>query len=518
MSAALALAAEPEPRTGPLAGAFRWLFAGPLLSPIATVAASAIIPVGPWLVSVMALSVISLTLTPVLGRGAIEDIRLSVVYAFATSLVATAPVATVAARLARGAAEEHGGRLVPEIYAACLIFAGLTAQIFALAVVFGFGIHDVRLAVAFVALTGSASMLWTSFAMLSALGRHWQVVGAFLLGTLLAIACALLSTLGTPSVEVLLWSFALGLSIGHHLMFTSTVGSVRVTGAGLIEAARAIWREVVRNHLLFFGVFFTMAGVWADKTVFWFSPDGMVAHSGLFHFAPYDSATFIAHLSMIPTLAAWYLFQQSELEPRVRAFWSLIGERPTYRLLSSRATELQEMIWRNVFRILFFQGACTIVLIMLAPQIVRMLSMRSDQIELLQISSVAMLLQSLFFLCTAIIMVCNRTRTFFRLALMFFVTTVALGVGFYLLVGVSAYAIFFASLISATASFVFAFRAVGDFLFTIFVRENDGLYAERPDVTPGELARNVLAAAVRRLPRDSLRAPEAAAGPTGVPA
>ncbi len=423
MSAAASLSGRSAPRLLSPVRAARWLFGGPVLSPIATVAASAIIPVGPWLVSVMALSVISLTLTPVLGRAAIEDIRLSVVYAFAVSLLATAPTATLAARLVRQSAEENGGRLIPELYAACLIFAGVCAQLFALAVVFGFGMHDVRLATAFVVLTTTGSMLWTSFAMLSALGRHWHVVGAFLLGTLLAIGCALLSTVGTPSVEILLWSFALGLAISHHLMFSSVVGRARITAAGLVEASRAIWHAVAQNGTLFFGVLFTMAGVWADKSIFWFSPDGMVAHSGLFHFAPYDSATFIAHLSMIPTLAAWYLFQQSELEPRVRRFWKLLGERPTHRLLAARAAELQELIWTNIFRILFFQAACTIVLIMLAPQIVRALAMRSDQIELLQIASVAMLLQSLFFLCSAIIMVCNRSRIFFRLSLLFLLST-----------------------------------------------------------------------------------------------
>jgi uncharacterized membrane protein len=500
MSAARAIpAGAASPGFSPSRAA-RWLFGGPLLSPITTVAASAIIPVGPWLVSVLALAVISLTLTPVLGRAAIEDIRLSVVYAFAISLLATAPTATLAARLVRKSAEEAGGRLIPELYAACLIFAGVSAQLLALAVVFGVGMNEVRLATAFVVLTTTGSMLWTSFAMLSGLGRHWHVVGAFLLGTVIAIGCALLSTLGTPSVEILIWSFALGLAISHHLMFASVVGRTRINAAGLAEAAGMIWREAVQNGMLFFGVLFTMAGVWADKSIFWFSPDGMVAHSGLFHFAPYDSATFIAHLSMIPTLAAWYLFQQSELEPQVRRFWRLLGERPTHRLLAARAAELQELIWTNVFRILFFQAACSVVLIMLAPQIVRALAMRSDQIELIQIASVAMLLQSLFFLCTAIIMLCNRARIFFRLSLVFFLTTVTLGIGCYLIFGVTAYAIFLASLVCAAASFVFAYRAVGDFLFTIFVRENDGLYAERPDVTPGELARRAVAAVASRLP------------------
>lgn len=514
----------PRRRPNLLTHAVGWLFDGPLLRPIVAIAAAAIVPVGPWLVSVLALSVISLTLSPVLGRAGIEDLRLAVVYAFGISLIATAPVAALAARLARRAAEERAGRLVAEIYTMAQIIAGLASQAFALVVVLGFGIPSLRLAVAFVVLTAAASLLWTSFAVLSALRRTWGVVGAFLLGTVIAIACALLTTIGTPTVEILLWCFALGLAISHHLMYSAVVDGTRLTAAGLAEAARQIWNEIVRNRVLFLGTLCAITAVWADKVIFWFSPDGMAARSGLFHFAPYDSAMFLAHLSMIPTLAAWYLFQQGSLEPQVQRFWRLIGARPTYPALAAATTRLQELVWRNIFGILFVQAVCSIVLILLAPQIARSLAMRFDQIELIQIGTVAVLLQSLYFLCSAVIMVCNRTRTFFQLNLAFLTLTLTLGVGGYWLSGVTAYPVFLASLVSAALSFVLAYRALSDFLFTIFVRENDGLYVAPPVPTPGALlARG--AAAARRLARggfglrtDGSRISEVAGGPEPEPA
>lgn len=480
-----------------LSGVLQWMLSGPLLAPIIAFVTSAIVAVGPWLITVLALAVISLTLSPVLGRGAIADLRLSVVYAFGIALFATAPLAAMTARLVRRNVEDQGGRLVPELYAICLVLSGLGAQALALFAVFAFGMTPVKLSVAFVVLAATGSLMFTSFAILMALRRHWQLINSFVIGTLLALLCALLSTGWTPTVEFLLWSFSLGLWISHDLMFSSTTRGARITMAGLAEAFAAIRHEIHRSRILLFGIAFAMLGVWADKWVYWFSSTGMTAQSGLYHFAPYDSAMFVAHLSMAPTLAAWFLFQERVLEPRVQRFWRLIEQRPTRAALAAEAADLQELVWRNVFRILFIQATCSAVLIMLSPNIIRGLSMRFDQIELLQIGIVVVLLQSLFFLCSAILLLCNRSTIFFQINFGFFAINLVLGVAFLHIFGVSAYGVFVASLVCGAACFVFAHRALGELVFIVFIKENNDLYAEQPLLTPS-LIRSTVAALIRR--------------------
>src|SRR5512134_2666478 len=128
-----------------LSNALHWMFSGPLLAPIIAFIASAIVAVGPWLITVLALTFISLTLSPLLGRGAIEDLRLSIAYAFGIALFATAPLAALTARLVRRNVEDQGGQLVPELYAICLVVSGLGAQALALSAVFAFGITPVKL-------------------------------------------------------------------------------------------------------------------------------------------------------------------------------------------------------------------------------------------------------------------------------------------------------------------------------------------------------------------------------------
>ncbi len=483
-----------------IGGAGRWLMQTPLLGPMIAFLAATTIVVGPWLMSVLALAVISISLGPILGHAAIADLRLAVAYGFGVSLITTAPVAALTARLVRRAAEDRAGRLVPELYAVGQILAAVTAQALALGVIFGLGMGDLELAVPFVVLAGTNSLLLTSFAVLMALGRPWRLIGTFLLGTLTAIGCALASTLGALSVEMLLWAFSLGLWISHRLMYSATVRGTWITLSGLGEALALIRKEIARCRPLFFGVLLAMLGIWADKWVFWFGPAGMVARSGFYHFAPYDSAMFIAHLSMIPTLAGWFLFQERVIEPRMRRFWDLTGQRPTCKALESDVARLQELILQGVFRILFAQTVCSAVLILLSPLVARLLAMSSVQVELLQIGIVAVLLQSLFFLCCSILILCNRSIVFFRLGLLFFALNLGLSAMFHGMLGVSAYGVFMASLVSGALSFVFAYRSLGNFLYVIFVRENDGLYADAPPLSVPTL-RDIAAAGRARLGR-----------------
>lgn len=450
----------------------------PLVGTIVDFGSASIVAVGPWLMSVLALSVISLTLTPALGRAAIEDLRLSVIYAFALALAAAAPTATLAARRARRAVDEDGGRLAPEIYAVALIVGGVAALALAIAAAVGFGVARIGYAVAFVALTTSASMLWTSFAMLSALRQFWRVVGCFAIGVVVGVGFGLGAMRWTSGVEALMWSFALGLSLAHALMFAAATGQAAFEATNLREAARAVAAEIEHNRPLFAGILFAVIAIWADKLVFWFGPHGVTARSGFAHFPTYDSAMFIAHLSMIPTLASWLQFQRGALEPALQALWRQIASQPTYGELSASADALRALVWSAAVRILFVQATCAGMLVMLTPAIVGGVGIQIDQIELIRVGAVAVLMQAVFFVACSVLMICDQTAIFRNLNLGFLVMNFMFGLIFQFLFGVSTYGVFAASLICGGAGILLARRALADFLFSIFVGENAGLYAE----------------------------------------
>ena len=453
-----------------------WLFDGPLLGPMVGFAASTIIAVGPWLMSILALSLISLTLTPVLGTSGIADVRLSVAYAFGLALLVSAPVVVLTARLVRNAAEKDGGRLVTELYAACLLVAGGGTQLLAIATVVGFGIMPAELAIAFVVLASTCALLLTGFGMLMALQEYWRLIATFFFGIAVGLSAALLTSAWTTTVESLIWSFAIGFWVTHQMMFSRTGPAEVVTLEGLGEAFATMRREATQSRLLFWGLVFATLGVWVDKCIFWFQPTGVVTKSGFYHFPTYDSVMFIAHLSMIPTLAAWFLFQRRVLEPEVREFWHLTGRQPTRAALAEATDRLQELIWGAVFRILFVQMVCSVFLIMMAPEIIRRFGLRFDQMELLQVGFVAIFLQSLLFVSSSILVLCGKIYLFMIVNLLFFSTNLIFGLVALKMFGISAYGVFVASLVSGALCFILAYRTLGDFVFVVFVKENDGLY------------------------------------------
>ena len=332
----------------PLLRGLHWLFDGPLLGPIVAFAGSTILSVGPWLVSVLVLSLISIALTPVLGRSGISDVRLSVAYGFAIALLVAAPLAVLTARLTRRAAERQSGLLVPELYTVCLLVSGIGTQIVALATVFFFSITPIGLSVAFVILAANCAMLITGFGLLMALGETWRLIGTFLFGIMIGLAAALLTTRWATTVESLIWSFSLGLWVSHHLMFTPTRRRSAPDLGGARSGVRRAADRRQSSRLLFLGHRLRRPRDLGGQGRILVSPTGIVADSGFYHFPTYDSVMFLAHLSMIPTVVAWFLFQRRVLEPGSGSSGiSPVGSRPRAR--SRKRPRLQELVWGAVF-------------------------------------------------------------------------------------------------------------------------------------------------------------------------
>src|SRR5215468_11615481 len=72
---------------------------GNLLAPLASIGHAAVIAAGPWLFTVAALEVIGILTASHLSPSSIDGFRLVVIYAFTISLISSAPIVLVAARL-----------------------------------------------------------------------------------------------------------------------------------------------------------------------------------------------------------------------------------------------------------------------------------------------------------------------------------------------------------------------------------------------------------------------------------
>lgn len=453
-----------------------WWFAGPLLRPISSVFAAVVVTAGPWLVSVIALVIVSIGMQPVMGGPAIEDLRLTVVYAFCVAPLVAGPVGAIAARLVVGSLEERGGKLIPEIFCVASVASGLIAQVLAVAICLSLGIEPAGIAIAFVFLSSAAALLWTSFAVLAALRAYRFLISAFSVGMIFSVLCILLTAQSQPSVERMIWSFTAGIVLCVAAASARICAGRGVRNGDLSLAALLIAGEISRNWRICLGIFFAISGVWVDKWVFWFGSEGARSAAGYLHYGVYDSVMFVAHLSVIPSFAMMLMFQRGQLDGAIRLFRRTLLERPTYDRVAEAVGGLERVIWFRLMMIAFFQATCSVVLLLMAPLVADVLSFDFAQFVMLRFGVVAVFLQSLIYLSSCVLIFSNRVSFFLLTQALFFAVNIIASTACLAIVGVSAYGVFFTSLIFAAILFPCAFAALSRYDYLTFVGENEGLY------------------------------------------
>ena len=465
---------ERKPRD--LAAEVGWWLGGPLLRPIGSVFAAVVVTAGPWLVSVIALVIVSIGMQPVMGGATIEDLRLTVVYAFCVAPLVSGPVGAIAARLVVASLEERAGRLIPEIFCVASAVSGLVAQALAVAVALSLGIEPAGIAIGFVFLSSAAALLWTSFAVLAALRAYRFLIAAFSFGMIFSVLCILLTARSEPSVERMIWSFTAG------IVFCVAAASARICAgrgarnADLSLAALLLTGEISRNWRICLGIFFAISGVWVDKWVFWFGSEGARSAAGYLHYSVYDSVMFVAHLSIIPSFAMMLMFQRGELDNVIKLFRRTLLERPSYGRVAKAVRGLEKVIWNRLIMIAFVQATSSIALLLITPLVAEVLTFDFAQFVMLRVGVVAVFLQSLIYMSSFVLVLCNRISLFLFTQALFFSVNIIASTACLAIVGVSAYGVFFSSLIVSAILFPCAFAAISKYDYLTFVGENEGLY------------------------------------------
>jgi uncharacterized membrane protein len=455
-----------------------WWLDGPLLGPLRQFASAVVITAGPWIVSVTALAIISITMTPLMGGAAIEDLRLSVVSAFVIAPLISGPIGTIAARLISNSVEERAGRFVFEIFGIAALGSGGIAMAVAAITATLLSVGPLRVVIGFVWMTVAAALLWITFAVLAALRFYRLLILSFSTGMLLSIFCTLAAARAGPNIELLLWSFTAGIAFCVILAFVYVSARYWNESDSPDTALWLMVGETSRLSPLALGIVAGIGAVWTDKIVFWLGPYGMRSEAGFIHFGPYDSVMFIAHLSIIPSLAAMLLFQNGVLRASIGMFRATLTNHSTYNRVRSASLSVGRTIWGHIFGIGFMQASCSAGLILMAPIITELMDFNLAQFDLLRISIVAVFFQSLLFLSSSILIVCQRVRIFCMLQLSFLALNAITSMIMQWCVGVNSYAVFVSSMVAAVAASLCAYRALSEYDYLIFVRENESLYEQ----------------------------------------
>jgi polysaccharide biosynthesis protein PelG len=442
---------------------------------------AAVIAAGPWLFTIFSLAVISITVEQTVGLQALATFRAVIIYAFAISLVCSAPVTMVATRLVADALWSRQPQAVrPLLFGAFALAA--TAVTCAVVVVSLYFRLPADLAVPLAAATLTVSLIWVALSFCGAVRDYGAVTLSFFMGLLVSIAATLLGALAGYGAPGMVLGFVSGLAV----TFFGLTLRVLVTFPHPVADPHAGWRAILKGFSTYrplaIGAALGTAAVWIDKWVMWASPAGESVRGGLLHAPLYDSAMFIASLVIIPSLAAFVAKLETEFFDRYQRYFGSIKSHGTIGQIEDARQRLSAYTLDTLVLITIAQVGICAVLIMTAPMLVSALNLQFRQIAILRFGALAAVFQFIFIAATSILLFFDRRLVYLGLQVMFFVLnfglaviSVRLGEEFY------GAGYFLACLISSLVAYVMAASTFKHLNFLTFIGNNPSIRAsQRP--------------------------------------
>lgn len=386
---------------------------------------AAVVAAGPWIFTIVSLATITFLAEQVAGLATLATFRAIVIYAFAVSLVLTAPVTIVATRLVADALWLKKPESVrPLLFGAYVVAIALvSAGVSVLAVYFRM---PLVLGVVLLAASLTVALIWVALSFCGAVRDYRGVTIAFAVGLLASVLFATAAAVRELGVAWIAWGFVSGLG----LTFVLLTMRVLDTFPGRLDRPERGFEMILSGFVAYrhlaLGALAGAAAVWIDKWIFWFSPIGETVSGGLVHAPLYDSAMFIASLVIIPALSVFVVQLETEFFERYQHYFSTISTHGTLRQIeASRARLASATLDRLVLVTVMQVGICAI-LVLSAPLIVELLNLQFQQISILRYGALGSVFQFIFISSTSMLLFFDRRRLFLVLQTLFLVLNAGL--------------------------------------------------------------------------------------------
>jgi polysaccharide biosynthesis protein PelG len=407
-------------------------------SVVAAAGHAAVIAAGPWLFTILSLAAISLLTADIVGLETLATFRVVIIYSFALSLVATAPVTIVATRSVADALWLKRPQDARPLLIGALAYSQL-AVLAGLAVVLTLFKLPANLAIALAACSMLVGMIWVVLSFCGAVRDYAAVTLSFLIGLIVSLVAATTAAILGWGAAGMTAGFIFGLAVTFYGM---TMCVLRTFPQAMQDPLKGLWdmsQGISRYATLALGSLCGTAGVWVDKWVFWASPNGeAVFPGGLVHAPLYDSAMFISSLFIIPALSAFVIRLETEFFDRYQQYFATIQSHGTLGQIEVARERLGSYTLDNLTMITITQAGLCAVLILAAPVIVEVLAMQFSQIAILRFGALGVVFQFIYIAATSVLLFFDRRRLFLALQLLFLVlnaglayVSIRLGVDYY---------------------------------------------------------------------------------------
>jgi uncharacterized membrane protein len=446
-----------------------------LSSVVAAAGHAAVIAAGPWLFTILSLAGITLTTDRVTGLETLATFRIVVIYAFAVSLVLTAPVTMVATRLVADALwlkrPERVRPLLMGAFAIALVCVGL-----GVAALIAFFRPPATIAVVLAAGSMLVGLIWVVLSFCGAVRDYRGVTLSFLVGLVVSMMASIIAAIIGFGAAGIAWGFLLGLTVTFFGLtwrvlttFPQPLGDPLAGARAIVEGLDAYWQ-------LALGALLGTLAVWIDKWIFWFSPAGERLGVGLFHAPLYDSAMFIASLGIIPALSAFVLRLETDFFERYQQYYATIASHGTYAQIEGARERMHVYTLDNLTLISVIQIGICAVIVLTAPLIIDALGLQFRQVSILRYGALGAVFQFVLIACSAMLLFFDRRRMYLGLQALFLLLMAGLTL-VSLRIGDEAYGVgyFLACLVAGFFAYRIADGTFGNLNYLTFIGNNPSI-------------------------------------------
>jgi uncharacterized membrane protein len=330
---------------------------------------SAIITTGPWIFTILALGGIAVFGEYLVSREQMSLFRSIIIYNYSFSLVLSGPVLMVITRYVSDKFYNKDIKDIPDVLLGSLCFLFLSQ--FPLVIIFYFYHLDLELeqAVAGTVNYFLISGIWLVSIFLSTLKKYRVISSIFAIGMLAGSIVAIF--LGKYISHVgIIWGFDFGLGI----ILYSFIGRVLIETPYLKGANFGFLRYLIKFwDLALVGLFYNMA-IWVDKWVMWFSHQGITHFSGLVTYPNYDTAMFIAYLTIIPSIAIFFVNIETDFFEKYLRYYKDIRLHSSYQRIRENQRSIIQNLLKNSRTLFISQALISLLAIYLAPKLFDLLN------------------------------------------------------------------------------------------------------------------------------------------------
>jgi uncharacterized membrane protein len=375
---------------------------------------SALISAGPWIMSVMTLSALTVFRPAGMPPEELTLFKSIIIYCFAMSLVVTGffhyPFTRYLADRLFGREEES----VLPVFNTAAVLVLATQALVAVAFFMSTGLTP-ALKFLSVMTAVTLALVWIVMIFLTTLKDYGAIVWCYFAGSVASVILSIF--LGGRAG---LAGYLAGYWAGQLLTAFLWMGRLHIefSSERLFEWESA---RYLQKHfkLALVGLFYNM-GVWADKAMFWFSPRGEEIVPGLRIFTMYDSASFFAYLTVIPALSVFMIKVETDFYIEYRRYFERILQKEPYSAIQKAREGMAQALRTSITALLGIQGTVTTLAVLFAVPCAAILRMPPEIVPIFKVLCLGSFLNAAYLIVCVLILYFDFQGTALIASVIFF--------------------------------------------------------------------------------------------------